>query len=66
LSLAQEPARLADVRARLAASRHKLTEIDPLVRGMEAAYRQMHARSRRGEPPVEIQVPPILQDALSI
>jgi protein O-GlcNAc transferase len=66
LSLAQEPARLADVRARLAASRGKLAQIDPLVRGMEAAYRQMHARNRRGEPLSEIQVPPVLQDALSI
>jgi predicted O-linked N-acetylglucosamine transferase (SPINDLY family) len=66
LSLAQEPARLADLRVRLAASRGKLADIDPLVGGMEAAYRQMHARSRRGEPPAEIQIPAILPDPLSI
>lgn len=63
LSLAQEPARLAEMRGRAAASRGKLAEIDPLMRGMEEAYHQMHARNRRGEPPAEIR---ILQDALSI
>jgi predicted O-linked N-acetylglucosamine transferase (SPINDLY family) len=66
LSLAQEPARLADLRVRLAASRGKLADIAPLVGGMEAAFRQMHGRSRRGEPPAEIQIAAILQDPLSI
>lgn len=58
LSLARNRERLADVKSRLAQARRTapLFDIDRFVRGIEAAYLQMQARARRGEPPSSFRV----------
>jgi predicted O-linked N-acetylglucosamine transferase (SPINDLY family) len=58
LSLAQDRARLADIRQRLAAARRSapLFDMNRLVRGIEAVYLEMQARAARGEPPSPLKV----------
>ena len=53
LSLARDRGRLSDVRQRLAKARKTapLFDMDGFVRGIEAAYLEMHARAERGERP---------------
>ena len=53
LSLARDRGRLSDVRQRLAKARKTapLFDMDGFVRGIEAAYLEMHARAQRGERP---------------
>jgi predicted O-linked N-acetylglucosamine transferase (SPINDLY family) len=53
LALARDPRSLADVKARLARNRttHPLFDTARFTRHMEAAYRAMWERGRRGEPP---------------
>jgi protein O-GlcNAc transferase len=57
-ALAQEPARLAEVRQRLASARHTapLFDMSRFVRGIEAAYGEMQARAQRGEAPSPLKV----------
>lgn len=53
LSLARDPARLRDIRLRLAAARtaSPLFDMTGFVKGFEAALRGMQARAQRGEAP---------------
>lgn len=53
LALATQPARLSELRARLAANRQTspLFQTKRYCRNLEAAYTEMHARSARGERP---------------
>lgn len=59
LSLAQDPARLADLRARLAAGRGSQPLFDSArhTRAIEAAYAAIHARRMAGLPPADIDLP---------
>ena len=61
LALAREPARLAAVRDRLAATRTTcpLFATDRYRRHLEAAYVAMWERQQRGEPPAAFAVPPL-------
>ena len=61
LRLATTPSLLADYRARLAAQRAScpLFDTDRFRRHIEAAYVEMVARQRRGEPPADFDVAPI-------
>lgn len=58
VDLATRPARLAEVRARLARNRltTPLFDIERYTRHIEEAYRQMHARHRAGLPPEHLFV----------
>ncbi len=58
LALAQDRARLAEVRQRLGAARRTapLFDMSRFVRGIEAAYREMHARAQRGEAPAGLRI----------
>ena len=58
LSLAQDRGRLAELRRRLADARKTsvLFDMDRFVRGLEAAYAQMHGRAQRGERPSALKV----------
>ncbi len=60
-SLATEPARLAGVKERLARNLKTtpLFDIDRYRRHIEAAYEEMIAIWRRGEPPRPIKIEPI-------
>jgi predicted O-linked N-acetylglucosamine transferase (SPINDLY family) len=60
LSLAASPAMLAESRERLERNRSgcALFDTDRLRRHIEAAYRTMHERHLRGEPPQSFVVPP--------
>jgi predicted O-linked N-acetylglucosamine transferase (SPINDLY family) len=66
LALAQDRARLAQVRQRLAAARRTapLFDMNRFVRGIEGAYGEMQARARRGEAPSPLKV--ALQSPLNI
>jgi predicted O-linked N-acetylglucosamine transferase (SPINDLY family) len=59
LELAHAPQRLAELRARLARNRlsQPLFDTAAYTRALESAYRQMHARAARGEPPQGFNVP---------
>lgn len=59
LALAQDPARLADLRARLAAGRTVQPLFDSArhTRAIEAAYTAIHQRRMAGLPPADIDVP---------
>jgi predicted O-linked N-acetylglucosamine transferase (SPINDLY family) len=59
--LATEPALMASLRARLARNRltHPLFNTDRFRRHIEAAYRTMRERSRRGQAPASFRVDPI-------
>jgi predicted O-linked N-acetylglucosamine transferase (SPINDLY family) len=59
LELAREPQRLAELRARLARHRRSqpLFDTAAYTRALESAYRHMHARAARGEPPAGFTVP---------
>jgi predicted O-linked N-acetylglucosamine transferase (SPINDLY family) len=59
-ALAQDRARLADVRQRLANARRTapLFDMSRFVRGIEAAFVEMQARAQRGEPPAALRVAP--------
>jgi predicted O-linked N-acetylglucosamine transferase (SPINDLY family) len=59
--LADDGARLAGIRARLARNRdsHPLFDTDRFRRHVEAAYVQMWERTQRGEPPTGFAVAPI-------
>jgi len=59
LKLAREPARLADIRARIARNRDTCPLFDTvrLARHIEAAYMTMWERWQRGEPPASFAVP---------
>ena len=65
-ALAQDRARLAEVRQRLAAARRTapLFDMSRFVRGIEAAYGEMQARAQRGEAPSPLKV--ALQGPLNI
>ena len=58
LTLALDKDRLAGVRTLLAANRQScaLFDTDRFRRHMEAAYRQMHTRLLRGEPPASFSI----------
>ncbi len=62
LELAREPQRLAELRARLARHRRSqpLFDTAAYTRALESAYRHMHARAARGEPPAGFTVPAAL------
>ena len=57
-SLAQDRARLTEVRQRLAAARRTapLFDMSRFVRGIEAAYSEMQARAQRGEAPADLRI----------
>jgi predicted O-linked N-acetylglucosamine transferase (SPINDLY family) len=59
LDLATSPARLAEVRERVARNRlaQPLLDTDGFRRAIEAAYRTMWERQQRGQPPVAFDVP---------
>jgi predicted O-linked N-acetylglucosamine transferase (SPINDLY family) len=61
LGLAQDPARLAGVKAKLAAElpRCALYDTDRFRRHLEAAYVTMWERQQRGEPPAAFAVTPL-------
>ncbi len=61
VALARDPVRLAAIRARLLRNRHShpLFDTARFTRHLEAAYRTMCERSRRGEPPAGFAVPAI-------
>lgn len=60
LRLSEDEAALAAIRARLARDRATCALFDTarFTRNLEAAYREMHARARRGEPPETFEVSP--------
>ena len=60
LQLAREPARLLDLKAKLARNRdtYPLFDTDRTRRAIEAAYVEMYARHRRGEAPTTFAVAP--------
>ncbi|MBR2816437.1 MAG: tetratricopeptide repeat protein [Reyranella sp.] len=60
LKLATTPALLGDIREKLARQRHTapLFDTSRTVRHLEQAYRVMHERHRRGEPPASFNVDP--------
>ena len=62
LQLAWEPARLADLRSRLAAQRLScaLFDSERYTRHLEAAYTAMAMRNRAGLPPAAFAVPPVV------
>lgn len=64
LGLARDPARLADLRRRLAENRERcpLFDVARLARHIEHAYDLMWDRFARGLPPAEIEVPPLPSD----
>jgi len=66
LGLGRDRDRLADLRRRLdeARTRAPLFDMDRFARGIEAAYLEMQARARAGEPPSPLRV--TLQSPLSI
>ena len=68
LSLAREPARLAELKRRLAANRetHPLFDVERLARHLERAYDSMWERFERGLGPAEIEIPPLPADATAI
>jgi predicted O-linked N-acetylglucosamine transferase (SPINDLY family) len=61
LALARDPARLMAVKAKLARHRdtHPLFDTARFTRQLEAAYSEMVARHRRGEPPAPFAVEPM-------
>jgi predicted O-linked N-acetylglucosamine transferase (SPINDLY family) len=61
LALARDPARLADVRAKLRINRttEPLFDIERYTRQLEWAYDAMWTRHLRGEPPRAFDVPPL-------
>ena len=61
LSLAREPARLAEVKRRLAANlpTRPLFDTRRFARHIEAAYTTMVGRARRAEPPASFAVAPM-------
>lgn len=68
LALARDPARLAALKAKLAANREHfpLFDVDRLARHIERAYDLMWERFERGLPPAEIEVPALPADATPI
>lgn len=60
IGLARAPDQLAALRSRLLANRntHPLFDMNRYRKSLEAAYVAMWERSRRGEPPADIDVPP--------
>ena len=64
LALARDPTRLADLRAKLARLRGSSPLFDTrrFTRHLEAAFRQMHERSREGLPPESFAVPALSPD----
>jgi predicted O-linked N-acetylglucosamine transferase (SPINDLY family) len=64
LALARDPARLAAVKARLAAAPKTQPLFDTIrfTKHIEAAYQQMHARAQSGQAPDHIIVQPIKTD----
>ena len=68
LALARDPARLTDLKRRLAANREHLPlfDVERLARHLERAYDLMWERFERGLPPAEIAVPPLPTDATTI
>jgi predicted O-linked N-acetylglucosamine transferase (SPINDLY family) len=68
LSLARDPARLAEVKRRLAANRKHfaLFDVERLARHLERGYDLMWERFERGLAPAEIEVPPLPADATEI
>jgi predicted O-linked N-acetylglucosamine transferase (SPINDLY family) len=60
LKLARDPAALAGIKARLAASRATAPLFDTgrFTRNIEAAYQTMWERHQRGEPPASFAVDP--------
>jgi len=66
LALGRDRGRLANLRQRLCEARTNapLFDMDRFARGIEAAYVEMHARARAGEPPLPLRV--TLQSPLSI
>ncbi len=65
LTIAREPARLAALKAKLAANRttHPLFDTARFTRNIEAAYLTMWQRHRAGEPPAAFAVEPPMQSA---
>ena len=65
LTLAADPTRLADYKARLTARRPTATVFDSerFCRHLESAYHHMWERSRRGDSPVSFSVGPLLPGA---
>jgi predicted O-linked N-acetylglucosamine transferase (SPINDLY family) len=61
LALARDPARLADIRERLASNRLAcpLFDTERFRRHIESAYVTMWERSQRGEPPSGFDVAPV-------
>ncbi len=61
VKLARDPHRLGDIKARLARNRttHPLFDTARFTRHLEAAYAEMWARHRRGEPPHSFAVAPL-------
>jgi predicted O-linked N-acetylglucosamine transferase (SPINDLY family) len=59
LSLARDPAALAEIRAKLARNRDAAPLFDTarFTRHLEAAFSEMSERARRGEPPRSFAVP---------
>jgi protein O-GlcNAc transferase len=68
LGLATEPARLAALKARLAANREHfpLFDVERLARHIEHAYDLMWERFERGLPPAEIEIPALPAKATEI
>ena len=68
LSLASEPARMAELKRRLAANREHLPlfDVERLARHLERAYDLMWERFERGLAPAEIEVPALPADATEI
>jgi predicted O-linked N-acetylglucosamine transferase (SPINDLY family) len=66
LALGRDRRQLADLRRRLGEARSSapLFDMDRFVRGIEAAYVELQARARAGEPPLPLRV--TLQSPLSI
>ncbi len=63
LALAQDPVELQRLRARLASGRRSapLFDTERHTRHLEAAYRTMHQRAMRGEPPLAFKIEPIVE-----
>jgi predicted O-linked N-acetylglucosamine transferase (SPINDLY family) len=68
LSLARDPARLAEAKRRLAANREHLPlfDVERLARHLERGYDLMWQRFERGLAPAEIEVPALPADATEI
>ena len=58
LALARDRQRLSDLRRRLAAARGALFDLEGFVRGIEAAFLEMHQRALNGGPAEAFRVPP--------